>query len=231
LRRSGGAGLVWRFCLEEAALNAVLRRVSEWDDVCTALAAEGIDPADFGHFVNRVVPGVIELSTFDAERAMPVLLTCLGCVTDPRLKKTIISHLKTRAARGVAVPALIEAFREADEEGLRWQIGDTLQAAMTPIHHDAVLALAEDRRYGMGRQMLVDSLWRVKSDRVEPVLEDALTDPDVALHAGSALRRVIGNERAVACLEPLVGHEDRRVGQAASWNLKRARRALAKRPS
>jgi hypothetical protein len=198
--------------------------------VSAALAAEGIDPADFGRFVNRVVPGVIKPSAFDAERATPVLLTCLGRVTDPKLKQTIVAHLKTRAAKGVAVPALLEAFREAEEEGLRWQIGDTLQAAMTPAHHDAVLALAEDRRYGMGRQMLVDSLWRVKSDRVEGVLADALTDPDVALHAGSALRRVIGNERAVARLEPLAGHEDRRVVQAASWNLKRARRALAKRP-
>jgi HEAT repeat protein len=203
--------------------------VNEWDDVRMALAAEGIDPADFGRFVNRGVPGVMEPSTFDAARATPVLLTCLGRVTDPTLKQAIVAHLKTRAAKGVAAPALIEAFREAEDEELRWQIGDTLQATMTPEHHDAVLALAEDRRYGIGRQMLVDSLWRMKSDRVEPVLQNALTDPDVALHAGSALRRVIGNERAVARLEPLVGHEDKRVLQAACWNLKRARRALAKR--
>jgi hypothetical protein len=43
------------------------------EPVKAALAAAGIDTTDFGRFVNRSAPGVIEPAHFDAEQAMPVL--------------------------------------------------------------------------------------------------------------------------------------------------------------
>jgi hypothetical protein len=202
--------------------------VSEWEDVRAALAAAGIDPTDFGHFVNRVVPGVIEPSTFDQERATPILIEWLPRVRDARVKEAIVGHLKTRAAKGVAVALLADEFRRAEDDLLRWQIGDTLQTVVTPEQHDVLLALAEDQRYGMSRQMLIDNLWRVKSARAEQVLTRALTDPDVALHAGSALRRLTGNDEAAMRLAALVDHDDERVGRAARENLKRAEKALAR---
>jgi hypothetical protein len=203
--------------------------MGEWEQVRAALAAEGVDPADFGRFVNRGVPGVIEPSTFDAERATPVLLAWLPRVRDRRLKEAIVGHLKTKAAKGVAVAPLADEFRRAHDDALRWQIGDVLRSVATPKDHDVILALAEDPRYGASRQMLVDSLWRVKSRGAEQVLTNALADPDVALHAGSALRRMIGNEHAVPRLAVLVDHSDERVAQAARRNLKRAKSALGPR--
>jgi len=144
------------------------------------------------------------------------------------VKEAIVGHWKTRAAKGVAVALLADEFRRAEDDLLRWQIGDTLQTVVTPEQHDVLLALAEDQRYGMSRQMLIDNLWRVKSTRAEQVLTRALTDPDVALHAGSALRRLTGNDEAARRLAALVDHDDERVARAARVNLKRAERALAR---
>jgi hypothetical protein len=202
--------------------------VSEWEDIRAALAAAGIDPTDFGQFVNRVVPGVIEPSTFDQERATPLLIDWLPRVRDARVKEAIVGHLKTRAAKGVAVALLADEFRRAEDDLLRWQIGDTLQTVVTPEQHDVLLALAQDQRYGTSRQMLIDNLWRVKSACAKQVLTRALTDPDVALHAGSALRRLTGNDEAARRLAGLVDHDDERVARAARENLKRAEKALAR---
>lgn len=195
-------------------------------DALTAdLRAHGVDPADFGRFVNRAVPGVIEPSTFDAERATPVLLTWLPRVEE-RLKPAIVGHLRTRAARGVAAGPLLHEFRTASDDNLRWQIGDVLQTVATPDHYEEIVELAGRREYGMGRQMLVDMLWRIKTDAARATLVASLDDPDVALHAGSALRRAIGNESALAHIEPLLDHPDERVAGAARTNAKRARKAL-----
>ena len=192
------------------------------------LEAHGIDPSDFGRFANRVVPGVIEPSTFDAERATPVLLEWLPRVTG-RTKHAVVGHLKTRAARGFAAGPLLAEFRATNDENLRWLIGDVLQAVATPDHHEEIVELAGRREFGSGRQMLVDMLWRIKTPESRAVLVESLDDPDVALHAGSALRRLIRNEEAVALLEPLVAHPEKTVAFAARTNLSRARKAIERR--
>jgi hypothetical protein len=54
------------------------------DSLKADLEAHGVDPSDLGRFVNRVVPGIIEPSTFDAERATPVLLEWLPRLDERR---------------------------------------------------------------------------------------------------------------------------------------------------
>jgi hypothetical protein len=58
-----------------------LDRKTAWErdgtPVKAALAAAGIDPADFGRLVNRPFPGVLEPSRFDTDKAVPVLLEWL----------------------------------------------------------------------------------------------------------------------------------------------------------
>lgn len=71
-----------------------------------ALAAAGIDPTDFGRFVNRPFPGVLEPAHFDEERAVPVLLGWLPRVRSEYVKESMVRHLHTKAARGIAVEPL-----------------------------------------------------------------------------------------------------------------------------
>lgn len=195
--------------------------------VLQALEAAGIDTTDFGRFVNRPVPGVLEPAVFDAERAAPILLEWLPRVDDRGVKDAIVRYLKARATRGVAVEALIAEFHRADNE-LRWVIGDTLQRIATANDYAQIVELASDTRFGSGRAQLVDMLWRIKTPEARACLERSIADPDVALVAGSALRRVIGNAAAIERLQPLVDHQDARVATAARENVKRAKRALAR---
>lgn len=195
------------------------------------LAHAGIDTTDFARFVNRPFPGVIEPSYFDAVAAAPILLRWLPLIDHAGVKETIVRRLKTKAARGIATDALAAEFRAADDN-LRWVIGDTLQAVATKDQYPALVELAADAHYGHGRAQLFDVLWRVKTDEALEILSRSLEDPDVALVAGSALRRRIGNDEARAKLAPLTTHPNERVARAARENLKRAERALMrKRPS
>jgi hypothetical protein len=191
-----------------------------------ALIQAGVDPTDFGRFVNRVVPGVIEPSTFDPEAAAPVLLAWLPRITNWDVKGSIVAHLKTRAAKRIATPALIREFLYADNLDYKWRVGDTLQYVAHHSQFDELVELAADPSHGPARQMLVDMLWRVKTPRADQVLFDSLADPDVALAAQSALRRRIGNTQARAHIEPLLDHPAEYVRKAARTHLRRIDRYL-----
>jgi hypothetical protein len=91
------------------------------EPVKAALAAAGIDTRDFGIFVNRPVPGVIEPAQFDAARAMPILLEWLPPVSTEKLRETMVRYLAIKTKDGSAAQALIEEFRRpgsANYDGL-----------------------------------------------------------------------------------------------------------------
>jgi hypothetical protein len=192
------------------------------------LEQAGIGTEDFGRFVNRPIPGVLDPARFDEAAATPILLRWLPEMADRRVKESIVRHLKNKAARGVATDTLVAEFRVADDH-LRWVIGDTLQAVATKHQYPTLVELAADERYGSGRAPLFDILWRARTDRAVAILRDSLADPDVALVAGSALRRAIGNEAARDHLAALVDHPDDVVRRAARENLARASRAIETR--
>lgn len=87
-----------------------------------------------------------------------------------------------------------------------------------------LLDLAAERRYGWSRQMVVDALWRFKKDdRVGTLLLQLIDDPDVALHAMGALRRVLGNGDALPHLRRVRdAHPERRVREQAKQQVRRA---------
>ena len=73
--------------------------------------------------------------------------------------------------------------------------------------------------------MLVDSLWRVKTERARSLILQSLDDPDVTRHAIHALRRAYGNDEARQRLAPLREYPDGRVRVAARDALKRMERS------
>jgi hypothetical protein len=207
------------------------REDAELDAVRAALRDAGVDPTDFGSFVGRVVPGVIEAPTFDYAAATPVLLEWLPRVQTPLARQVVATSLAHRAAKGVATGPLIDLFlaAEDDEEHLKWAIASAIHDAVTPPDFDRVVELAADRRHGTARQMLVFMLWRIKTDRAREVVLDALDDEDVALHAMCALRRMVGNEEARRHIAPLADHPSAQVSRAARETLRRIDRKLGDR--
>jgi hypothetical protein len=199
----------------------------EAEPVKAALAAAGIDTADFGRFVNRSVPGVIEPAHFDAARAMPVLLEWLPRITSEKLRETVVRHLAIKTKDGLTAEALIEEYRRPGSANYKWVVGDTLAFVCDKRHFTAITDLAADTSQGLGRQPLVGMLWRIKTPAADETLLNAVADPDTALAAMSALRLRFGNAAARRHIESQLQHPDQRVRGAASQQLRRIDRQLA----
>jgi hypothetical protein len=76
-------------------------------------------------------------------------------------------------------------------------------------------------RAAYARGPLVGMLWRVKTEQADQLLLDAISGPDVALQAMSALRRRLGSQVARHYIAPLAAHPDQRVAYAARQQLRR----------
>ena len=204
--------------------------MNEWHQLRTRLSAAGVVGAeDLGHFVSN--PEVLGSSRFDERAAMPVLIEALPTLTDASLVEAVAGHLRRPWARPVAFPALLSAFEVwAVETGTAgWKLGDALGTAATAAHVGTLLRIAQDRRYGETRQMVVAALERFKKvPEVGPALVSLIEDPEVALHAMGALRRVLGARGALPHLERLErAHAGSHLGWQATRQAKRARKSLA----
>jgi hypothetical protein len=158
----------------------------EAEPLVAALEAAGIDAVDFGRFAS--------FTTFDFERAVPVLIGWLPRVADPSVKEAMVRSLAgQRRARGEGARRLIEEFGRPDyveEQSLRWAIGNTLATLAGPADADAIIAILRDRTNGTARQMFCDALVRTRDPRRTEMLIQLIGDDDVAGHAISALRRI-----------------------------------------
>jgi hypothetical protein len=139
-------------------------------------------------------------------------------------------HLRRPWARPDAFSSLLSAFRRwaPRDRIVGWTIGDSLASAAEIKDLDVLLELVEDRKYSSARQMLVESRWRFCRDpRVGQALERLIEDPDVSLHAMSALRRAIGIDAALPSLRRVRdGHPDEKVRRQASRAVWRAEKTL-----
>jgi hypothetical protein len=205
--------------------------VDEWQLTRNSLAAAGVEGAeDLGRFVNDI--RYLQPSMFDERAAMPVLLDLLPTLTDPTLVRAVAAHLRRPWARPTAFGPLVDAFRRwatlSGDAG--WQLGDALASAARLNDLPVLLSLVSDTRYGTARQMIVDSLWRFrKSSLVEPALVSLITDPAVALHAMSALRRSIGPASALPYLRQVADdHPGDRLGKVAASQIRRVEASLSR---
>ena len=184
---------------------------------------------DFGTFVSDTTH--FRPSVFDERAAMPTLLRLLPTLRDEAVVSAVAGHLRRRWARPTAFAALRDAFELWAESSpaAGWQLGDALATAADETRLADVLRVAEDRRYGKSRQMIVHSLWRYKTDEhVRHALTHLVDDPDVALHAASALRRAIGNEAALPVLRAArERHNDITVKRSLGREITKAERAIA----
>ena len=115
------------------------------------------------------------------------LVEALVTSTDENLTETlacVLSHPQYKSP----LPALIERFREVQNNSVRWQIGDAIsRKRFLKKHWLELLELAGSSRFGTARQMVVNRLHRIKLSQVEPLLLSLLSDPEVDGWAASAL--------------------------------------------
>jgi hypothetical protein len=163
---------------------------------------------------------------------MPVLIEALPSLTDSHLVGAVAGHLGRPWARPAAFDALLAAFdtwAQRDDAATGWHLGDALGTAATGAQAGTLVRISQDRRYGQARQMVVHALGRFKkAPEVGPALLGLIEDPDVALHAMQALRRVLGAEEALPHLERVEReHEGTNVGDQAAREAKKARKSLS----
>lgn len=189
------------------------------EPILTELAAAGFETrslADLRHSSTRY------------RDAVPVLLRWLARVSDPKVKEEIVRALSVPWAKPAATAPLIEQFHAVDESvdpnglGLRWTIGNALEVVFDDASFDALAELAQDRRYGKARQMIVLGLGKSKRPEAVDVLLSLVDDPDVDGHAIKALGK-LKPSAARAALEAKL--DDKRA-----WVRGEARKALAKLP-
>ena len=214
----------------DRALSETVGTSEEFDRVLSVLEERGVNGnADFGYFVNR--PDLFRPSEFDERAAMPVLLELLPTLTDERVVAATARHLRRPWAKPTAFVPLVGAFRRwatGPNTDAGWALGDALASVARRNDCEVLLSLATNPAYGTARQMIVYSLWRFRKD--ESVLEALPTlaaDPDVSLHALSALRRAIGNEAALPVLRKLSEFSpSQAVREQATRALRKAERVL-----
>ena len=203
--------------------------VDEWAGLRERLVSAGVSGTeDLGRFVSN--PEFFGVSGFDERAAMPVLIEALPSLTDAQLVGAVAGHLRRPWARPAAFDALLAAFEEwaqREDSAVAWHLGDALGTTATVMQADTLVRIGQDRKYGQSRQMVVHALGRFKkAPEVEPALFRLIEDPDVALHAMQALRRVLGAEAALPHLERVArDYRGTIMGDQASREAKKARRA------
>lgn len=122
-------------------------------------------------------------------------------------------------AAPAAASALVDEFKKASDDGLRWTIANALEVVAGDAEFDELVRLVRDKRYEKSRQMLTFALAKMRNPRAPSVLMESLDDEQTVGHAVMALGRLKAVE-ARARLEELTRHPKR-------WIRDEARNALA----
>jgi HEAT repeat protein len=153
--------------------------------------------------------------------AVPTLLEWLRKARTPMMQRVIAHALANPSAKGTAMPALIEAFRNfTDEADTRWAVGASIESAYVDTYFDDVAALALDRKYGDARQMVALALGKSKRPEAVDVLLQLMDDHDISGHAVFALIKR-PNPRAREALEEKLTDDRPWVRKKAALGLRK----------
>jgi HEAT repeat protein len=167
------------------------------------LAASGVVRvlSDLGIVVVSRLGELAARSLEERRMAAPALIGCLRDAAYDPLKMDVLRVLAVRPAPKHVAPALIEAFRAERSSTVRWSIGGAIESIADDRIVESLSVLAVDRTYGIGRQMLVQALGKMKAPGVVDTLLSLLGDDDVIAQAVYAL----GKLKSVAARPVIAG--------------------------
>lgn len=172
------------------------------------------------------VDGIYDLvNTSDAyPKAIPVLLNLLktDALVDDRIKEGVIRALAVKEAKGLANNVLLEEFYKIPKEKmlLRWVIGSTMEVITTENEVDEIIKIVRDKSNGMSRQLFVEALGKIKSEKIENVLIELLEDEEVVPHALNALGK-LKSKQAKPYINQLLHHKNSLFRKEAQKALKK----------
>jgi len=165
--------------------------------------------------------------------AIPILLKWLPIADDPAVKETIVRALSIPSARPAATRPLIQQFRKlplAENEGIKWAIGNALSVIADDSAFDAIRDLVQDRQHGRAREMLTVALGNMRNPETVNLLIRLLEDDQVAGHALIAIRK-LGQPEAIAHVRPFLVHEKMWVRKEAKKTMNKLTKVLERAPS
>ena len=153
--------------------------------------------------------------------AVPTLIEWLRKARTPMIQRAVAHTLTNPSAKGTAMPALVEAFRNfTDEADTRWAVGASIESAYVDTYFDDVAALALDPQYGGARQMVALALGKSKRPEAVDVLLQLMDDHDISGHAVFALSKR-PNPRARAAFEEKLTDDRPWVRKKAALGLRK----------
>jgi HEAT repeats len=152
--------------------------------------------------------------------AVPVLIDWLPRVSNRDVKEDIVRALTVEWARPSAASALLEEFRRAGDDQLRWAIGNALSVVADDSVFDELVRLATDEQWGKAREMVVLALGNMASPEAVPVLRRLLEDRVVSGHAVAGLGKLAPRD-ARPDLERMVSDDRAWVRREAEKALRR----------
>jgi hypothetical protein len=193
------------------AVRSVKGGSLELEGAVNVLVNTGVDAAPYARILLDFAPGL----TGAGEIAMVV-----RCMTQPKGFRD-------------AVPWLLSLFAGFPGNGVDgsclWAVGQAIYTIDNEQFYPEVVAICRDRRYGSGRQMLMGTLARARTDDAYAVLIECLDDPSIRAHAIEALGR-FGRVDAIRIIEPLVVQKGLYEFKAKETALRRLRRRQGAKP-
>ncbi len=128
-----------------------------------------------------------------------------------------------------AVPWLLSLFKGYPKNGLHdgnlWAIGHAIYTINYKKYYPDVISICRVKKYGRGRQMLMGTLARAKTDPAYDVLVKCLDDLSVRAHAIEGLGR-FGRTDAISTLEALAVQNGLYEFKAKATAIRRLRRKI-----
>ena len=152
--------------------------------------------------------------------ALPVLLRTFAGTHVVAFKTILLSHFCSPWSGLTATPLLIDEFKKADTESLRWAIGNALNIIADDSSYDSIVQLACDTRYGKAREMVTLALGDMKNPVAMDILRQLLKDEVVCGYAVMALGKLKAHQ-ARSDLVPFLSHEKPWIRAEATKALKR----------
>jgi HEAT repeat protein len=142
--------------------------------------------------------------------------------------KTWIARILSEKGLKKAVPFLLSIFEDYNGENIDlWAVGNALYIIDNKVSYPAIIEICKNRKFGIARQRLMESLARMKTPEAYRVLIDCLDDETVHGHAIEALGR-FGNIDAIPILESLMVTKGLYEYKARETAIKRLKRKAEK---
>ena len=195
---------------EEARLAKVARLKKEAIPLVADLNAVGIQTDSVSILVN---------SPNNYDEAIPVLREHLDKNYSKEIREGIVRALTIPSAEGVVNDKLLTMFKETEDNGLRWVIGNALATVASKNDIGQLLGFLADSSYGEARSQLVHALARLQKAESIPVLIDYLQDKHMTAECATALGNLKAKQAKAALLQ--VKHDNSWVRQQVKAALKK----------